>query len=157
MPKHRKMPKAIGYQARRADREIRDARATVDLLGNRLDEVDKLHKEVEAKKQDLADEVEKYRGDYNDFVGIEGGFVGGEGPATARTGKIPTRPRKVREPLESWRHAPDDASRRFTVHIDESGKGEAAEAATLLLAIPWELARRVRCSTPSPSSAPSPS
>lgn len=51
---------------------------------------------------------------------------------------------EAREPLESWRRAPDDASRRFTVLVDESGAeeddGGAAEAATLLLAIPWELA-----------------
>ncbi len=47
---------------------------------------------------------------------------------------------EAREPLASWIRAPDDTSRRFTVLVDESGDGDAAEAATLLLAVPWELA-----------------
>jgi tetratricopeptide (TPR) repeat protein len=50
------------------------------------------------------------------------------------------KPDEARKPLAAWELAPEDTSRRFTVLVDESSEGEAAEAATHLLALPWELA-----------------
>jgi tetratricopeptide (TPR) repeat protein len=52
----------------------------------------------------------------------------------------------ARSALEAWKHAPAGVERRFTVKVDRElveptpeRKAEADEAATLLLALPWEL------------------